>query len=174
MHGVFLVSRVLCDSISVCSILPCVYSNHDFVVLELDLTDPARSGPGVWKFNNSLLQDEAFCSEISDLIDAHLSFRHVLPSNKEMWELLKKDFKSTSISFARDRRKELSRDKVLLTNRLIVLKRHLASGISAVSSEILELEASLKSIFDRELEGSKIRSRAKWLEEGENQRRKSR
>ena len=66
--------------------------------------------------------------------------------------MLKKDFKSTSISFARDRRKELSRGKVLLTNRLIVLKRRLASGISAVSSEILELEASLKSIFDRELE----------------------
>ena len=84
-----------------------------------------------------------------------------------MWELLKNDFKSTSIFFARDRRKEFSRDKVLLTNRLIVLKRRLASGISAVSSEILELEASLKSIFDSELEGSKIRSRAKWLEEGE-------
>ena len=84
-----------------------------------------------------------------------------------MWELLKKDFKSTSISFARDRRKELSRVKVLFTNRLIVLKRRLASGISVVLSEILELEASLKSIFDRKLEGSKIRSRAKWLEEGE-------
>ena len=83
------------------------------VVLELDLTDPARSGPGVWKLNNSLLQDEAFCSEISDLIDAYLSFRHVFSSTKEMWESLKKDFKSTSISFARDRRKELSRDKVL-------------------------------------------------------------
>ena len=163
----FFVSRVLCDSISECSILPCVYSDHDFVLLELDLTDPARSGPGVWKFNNSLLQDEAFCSEISDLIDACLSFRHVFSSTKEMWELLKKNFKSTSISFARDRRKELSRDKVFLTNRLIVLKRRLASGISAVLSEILELEASLKSIFDRELEGSKIRSRAKWLEEGE-------
>ena len=31
----------------------------------------------------------------------------------------------------------------------------------------MELEASLKSIFDREFEGSKIRRRAKWLEEGE-------
>ena len=31
----------------------------------------------------------------------------------------------------------------------------------------MELETSLKSIFDSELEGSKIRSRAKWLEEGE-------
>ena len=163
----FFVSRFLCDSISECSILPCVYSDHYFVVLKLDLTDPARSGPGIWKFNNSLLQDEAFCSEISDLIDAYLSFRLVFPSTKKMWELLKKDFKSTSISFARDRCKELSRDKVLLTNRLIVLKRRLASGVSAVSSEILELEASLKSIFDRELEGSKIRSLAKWLEEGE-------
>ena len=77
------------------------------------------------------------------MIDAYLSFRLVFSSTKEMWELLKKHFKSTAISFARDRRKEHSRDKVLLTNRLIVLKRRLASGISTVSSEILELEASL-------------------------------
>ena len=75
------------------------------------------------------------------MINAYLSFRNTFSSTKEMWELLKKDLKSPSIFFARNRRKELSSDKVLLTNQLIVLKRCLASGVTALSSEILDLEA---------------------------------
>ena len=48
-----------------------------------------------------------------------------------------------------------------------LLKRQLAAGNPAVKSEILNLESFLKQLFDRQLEGSKIRSRVEWLEEGE-------
>ena len=50
---------------------------------------------------------------------------------------------------------------------MILLKRHLAAGCSFVKNEIIELESQLSQLLDRQLEGAKIRSRAKWLEEGE-------
>ena len=53
-----------------------------------------------------------------------------------------------------------------IINRLSLLKRRLAAGFD-VKSEILDLEVRLNQLFERQLEGSKIRSRAKWLEEGE-------
>lgn len=54
-----------------------------------------------------------------------------------------------------------------MTNRLIVLKNRLISDDSSVKSEIADLEGSLKTLMTEEYEGAKIRSRAKWLEEGE-------
>jgi len=40
-------------------------------------------------------------------------------------------------------------------------------GYEDVKTEIRELESSLKQLFEQQLEGAKIRSRVKWLEEGE-------
>ena len=54
-----------------------------------------------------------------------------------------------------------------MTNRLIDLKTLFAAGFTEASSEILRTESLLKSLFNQELQGSKIRSRVKWLEEGE-------
>ena len=85
----FLLTRFLCDRVASCEILPCVYSDHDFVLLNLDLHTTIRWGPGVWKFNNTLLQDEDFCASISELIDSVLFVRSSFPSDIVMWDHLK-------------------------------------------------------------------------------------
>ena len=56
----FLISRYLCAQVISCEIRPCVYYDHDFVYIELNLHTAAPRGAGVWKFNNSLLQDDRF------------------------------------------------------------------------------------------------------------------
>ena len=163
----FLISRSLCGQISACKIWPCLRSDHDFVILDIELSGLLKHGPGVWKINNSLLEDEHFCSSIEDLIDTFISFRHVFSSTKELWDALKDDVKRVTVDFSRRRSRERAREKVPLTNRLIALKNRLALGLRSDAQEILVLEASLRAIYDKELEGSKIRSRVKWLEEGE-------
>ena len=96
---------------------------------------------------------------IFELIDLFVSFRHAFSSSREFWDALKSEIRSVSVSF--------SQEKVLLTNRLIVLKRRFALGNVSDTWEIAYLEASLRAIFDKELEGSKIRSPTRWLEERE-------
>ena len=163
----FLITRILCDRVSSCEIHPCVYSDHDFVLLDLDLHTTIKWGPGVWKFNNTLLQDEDFCASISDLIDSFLLSRSSFPSDMVMWDCLKDKIRSFSISYSREKRRLFSWEKVSLINNLSVLKRRLAAGDNSVKPAISELELALKQLFDRQLESSKIRSRAKWLEDGE-------
>ena len=162
----FLISRYLCDEVVSCEIRPCVYFDHDFVYLDLDLHTDVW-GPGVWKFNNSLLQEDAFCASISDLIDSFLLSRSTFSSDLIMWDNLKYEIKRFSIQYSREKWRQLSRERVSAINRLSFLKRRLAAGCSSVKPAIFELELFLKQLFDRQLEGSKIRSRAKWLEEGE-------
>ena len=164
----FLVPRLLCNQVTRCGILPCVFSDHNFVILDYDIAALPLRGPGVWKFNNSFLDDESFCLEILDLIEQFLAFRHCFASQRDFWECLKSDIKLTAIAFSRRKHRLLSSQKVFLTNRLIALKNRLASGDVSASPEILTLEAALRSLLDSELEGSKIRSRVKWAEEGES------
>ena len=163
----FLISRFLEKQIISCEIRPCVYSDHDPVFLELDLHRGDSRGRGTWKFNNSLLQEESFCSAVVDIIEHFLRFRSSFPSDIIMWDLLKKEIKLFTINYSRERWRQLSWEKVTTINRLSFLKRRLAAGYLSVKNEICELETFLNQLFARQLEGSKIRSRARWLEEGE-------
>ena len=71
------------------------------------------------------------------------------------------------IYFSKNKRRELSHKRVLLVSRIIDLKLKLTSGDLSVSSEISELESELRALTLKELDGSKVRSRVQWLEEGE-------
>ena len=162
----FLISRYLCEQVVSCEIHPCVYPDHDFVYIELDLHSVSQRGRGVWKFNNSLLQDQKFCSSVSDLIDRFVQLRSSFPSDLIMWDRLKHEIKCFTINYSRERWKQLSLERILLVNRLSFLKRRLAAGCD-VKTEIRHLETLLMQLFDQQLQGSKIRSRVKWIEEGE-------
>ena len=163
----FLVPRGFISSVLSCDIAPCVFSDHDFVFLSLALSNSPRVGPGVWKITNSLLDDETYCEQIRALIGRFLLFKHTFKSICAFWESLKEDIKASTISFSRQRRIDLSRQRVLLTNRLISAKSHLTSGDLSPKSEIVDLEVSLRALISSESESVKIRSRVRWLEEGE-------
>lgn len=97
--------------------MPCCLSDHDFVRLSLNFADFNVRGPGVWKFNNSFLDDDVFCNYISDrILDLSLC-KSYFDSVKSWWGFFKCPLKN--ISFAREKRKSLCRERVSLTNRLI-------------------------------------------------------
>ena len=121
----FLVSPNLVSFVSNCDILPCVLSDHDFVDLSLDFKDLIPRGPGIWKFNNSLFDDEDFCHYVSDPIQNLRSCKSSFGSIQQWWDFFKSSLKQDIMLFAREKRKQLSRERVSLTNRLIRLKSQL-------------------------------------------------
>ena len=149
----FLVARSLLPSVKSCVISPCVFSDHEFVFIDLVLDVSSKYGPGVWKLNNSLLEDESYCEKIRSLIDRFLLFKHVFSSSGSFWESLKNDIKVESIAFSKQKRRDLSDRRVSLTNRLIALKHRLVSGDSSVKLEIADLEGSLKVLMTEEYVG---------------------
>ena len=63
-----------------CEIFPFVLSDHDSVHVSLDLPDVYARGPGIWRLNLDLLKDELFCSQIAELIFAHVDFMEAFRS----------------------------------------------------------------------------------------------
>ena len=72
-----------------------------------------------------------------------------------------------TIEFSKSKWRELLGNQIRITNRLIKLKNLLVGGDFSVKAEIFELKSALGTLFRREQEGGKLRSRAKWIEEGE-------
>lgn len=64
----FYISSSLIQFVSSSSIFPCCFSDHDSVDLVIDFPTRAPQGPGLWKFNNSLLNDSDFCEHLSSRI----------------------------------------------------------------------------------------------------------
>ncbi len=163
----FFISKNLENFVDKCEILPCCLSDHDYVNLVFDFSDLTPRGPGIWKFNNSLLDDESFCVYMNDCITDLISCRNHFPSPKIWWDFVKESMKSDIISFAKKKRKQLNHERVSLTNELIELKKQLANGNLSLSAEIISIESRLSALNDRAMDGVKIRSRAQWFEEGE-------
>ena len=150
-----------------CEIKPFCLSDQDIVFLTLRLDDLHPRGPGLWKFNNSLLQDTNFIDYISERMNALIEGIEHFPLVKLWWDFFKNSIKAEIISFARTKRKNFSHDRVVLTNEIIRLKRLLVLGDFSVSSELRKLENRLKDLISKELSGVLFRSKARWLEEGE-------
>ena len=70
----FLMVHELLSTLTSCEISH-VFSDHDFVFFfDVDVTHVCDFGPGVWKFNNSLLEDRTYCDFITNLIKQHFKF----------------------------------------------------------------------------------------------------
>lgn len=85
----FLISTILIDFTDKCDNSPCCMSDHYFVNLCLNFKDLFPRGPGVWKFNNSLLNDDSFCEYISGRISDLALCKTSFYSVKSWWDFFK-------------------------------------------------------------------------------------
>ena len=164
----FFLSRDLLQFVESADITPCCLSDHDFVNLSFVLRAHAPRGPGLWKINNSLLEDESFRLFITERISDLILCKVCYADPASWWDFLKESLKQEIIFFAREKNTRLHRERVFLTNRLIALKRRLTdAGENSLAPEIASCESQLAANVSRSLEGAKIRSRVQWLEDGE-------
>lgn len=163
----FLISQTLFKCVRSNKVLPCIFSDHDFVDLELLLDGFSNRRNNVWKFNTNLLSDSNFITLISTLITEHKSKTALFPSLGDWWDNLKVLIRKASIDFSTRKKRLDNQNRSILTKQLIRAKNNFRSGISNDNLEINSLESALSCLISKEAEGAKIRSKAKWIEEGE-------
>ena len=163
----FLVSRLLESCVDCPTVFPCSFSDHDFVNLNFSSVNGRGARSGVWKFNSSLLKDSNFKRELSQLISDQKQCSGDFQSIGSWWDNLKVIIRNFCQKYGSRKRKLANQTRTSLTKQLILAKNDFARGNESRSSEIRDLECSLSSLATREAEGAKIRSRAKWTEEGE-------
>ena len=123
---------------------------------EMCIRDSPGARSGVWKFNSSLLNDDVFKSELSQLIKDQKQSMANFPTIGVWWDNLKVIVRNFCQKYSSRKRKSTNCLRTSLTNRLIRAKNDFACGNESRASEIRDLECSLSFLALREAEGAKI------------------
>ena len=132
-----------------------------------------RRGPGLWKFNNSLLDDEEYVNLIRGSYSS-ISEKYAGQEDKRLkWELVKLELRGLTIPYAKNKAKNL-RKKVEkdLQTRLSNLDQLISNSVDSAQVNYLEvvyfqLKQELCLIYENKGKGSIVRSKTKWTEQGE-------
>ena len=71
-------------------------SENDHRFINLNMAKEVEHGPGTWIFNNMLLSEERFTSEIQDIIRTYVTNKNDFQSSMTLWEFLKQNMASVA------------------------------------------------------------------------------
>ena len=97
-----------------CSVAP----DHKSIFLGIELKSALKRGPGTWKFNNTLLDDKNYVHLIRFLYPQILEKYKDVENKQLLWELIKMEIRSKTISYSKSKRCELRKREVAIQNEL--------------------------------------------------------
>ena len=170
----FLVAQNLTRFVKKGDIYPSVAPDHQAIYMSLSWRNETPRGPGLWKFNNTLLDDEQYLANIRATYVSASDMYSVVKDKRLFWEMLKMEFRSTTISYSTNKSKLVQVREEEVKNRLEVLDHITCNnfntpGIDPVLIEYDNLKAELQSIYEKKgrSRSAIFRSKCRWVEEGE-------
>lgn len=179
----FLISDVLSAEVLDVDIHPGYRTDHSLISISLGQTQQEKRF-SLWKFNASLLKDKNYIDEVNEVIRVVKSEYAAFPYNRESIEaianldlqliisdqlfldtLLMK-IRDKTISYATmKKRKSAEFEKSL---ELIILRLERKSTLDdSEKEEIQKARADLITLREKKMEGVLLRSRARWIVDGE-------
>ena len=164
----FYVTRNLTSNVIQSEINNFAHSDHNKITMKIDLSEIER-GPGIWKINNAYLKDPKYVEQITHIWHQHRFDKNKSDNINGWWEQGKKLIKETSIKFSKKKTKERKAHKWNLLKQFRNIKNKLDKNPNNTRNKELyrKINDEIKSIEIQEAEGTKIRSKAQWREDGE-------
>lgn len=165
----WLISNDLSNHISEAKIEPSVLTDHKVISLCINLsntTQMKKHNTGYWKLNNTLLKDAPLRCSIKATIAENWEKAKKDNSFGNHWEYTKFQIRLLAIK----RGKELAKEKTIKEESILkeIINIYGKEFLSEHDKDNLcKLQLELDSVYDEKARGAFIRSRKKWLEEGE-------
>ena len=177
----FLISNSMFDLINTCNIKPGYRSDHSIIQLEIEFSK-FQIGKGIWKFNTSLLSNQDYLKIIKKVINEE-KVKYALPiyqlnyiedtsSNEYLQFVLDEDtflellflrIRGETIKFSSVLKKNNNSMEKALKEDIEYLETH-----STYNDQILnDKKQELPNIREHKLKGEFVRSRLKWISDGE-------
>ena len=145
-------------------IKPGIKSDHSLILLSFKLPKlNTVRGRGFWKFNASLLHDKEYVTLVKKVINDSNHKYSELDDKALLWDVMKCEIRSSTISFAAFKSKQKKIMLADLTNKLETLEDDLNKDDS-VYDEYIETKSKLEKLLNDKAQGNYIRSRAIYVE----------
>ena len=144
-------------------------SDHLAVCMSINHDSNMIKGDSYWKFNNSWLQNDDYNKGIKDLIDVCVNDYGNNLAPKHFWDLCKTKIRSFSIDFAKGAQKERQSELKLLECKLQKLYQNCVDYPDDVDmkKQYNSCKLEYEVLYTHFMKGLQIRSKEKWIEEGE-------
>jgi len=166
----FLISNHLISISKNNNILPGYRSDHNIVSTTIT-TEKEKRGPGFWKLNCSLLDNQEYCNEIIACIE-NCNAENKGTEDSLLWETMKCRIRGTSIKISA----KLKRENCKIKKDLEIKLKELMNNISILNDEhelelctleLSNIEKELELLNKVENEGIRLRSKCLYYEQGE-------
>jgi exonuclease III/uncharacterized protein (UPF0305 family) len=179
----FLVSDNLTNAVENPDIVSSYKSDHSMVTFDLKLPQCKAKRNSFWKFNTSLLKDTVYVGNVNELINEiileyatnistleELEAKPISEINLSVSDDIFLDFllmkiRSNSITYAKAKKKKTNEEEDRLLMDIEILEKDTPNEENFI--KITELKSQLQSIREQRMQGVLLRSRARWVAEGE-------
>ena len=136
--------------------------------MELDLLNTLKRGKGLWKFNNDLLTDTEYVNQMKELIK---NIRETInwENKNTLWDYVKCEIRSQTIVYSSKKAQSLREYESQLSKKLSTLEQH-ALADHTTYNQYIAVKHEWKKLNPKSCKGSILRSKVKWVEEGEKKK----
>ena len=188
----FLISSEMLNIIDFADIIPGYRTDHSMVVIGLNNNNNIRRGRGSWKLNNDLLRDNEYVNTVKEIITKVKKIYAVSPYDRDrindinpseleltiddqlFFETLLMEIRGATLAFSSKRKKNLDKTEENLDYRVTNLEKLYEEALvkkdqdpEIILNELNTVKSELKAIRNKKIRGSIIRTKAKWVEDGE-------
>ncbi len=161
-------SATIIDTVNVRKI-PLV-PDHKAVIMKL--SRDVSKGSGYWKLNTKLLENDVYKHGIESVVNNTYDEYYGKVSDRDLWDFCKLRIKEYSIGFSvrlcrqnRDRMSYLETQIAFLQDKISDTGHN--NSVSNVTKLLSELESEYEILHLNKTKGAQIRSKCKYVEEGE-------
>lgn len=168
----FLIENCI-NNIKSCDIRPAQiqHTYHMAVSLKIQYNSSKGKGRGIWKLNNSYIENDEYIDLINKVIDDVLKGNDNLnPSN--LWDYCKVMIKYKTVEFCKEKSKKKKDDincmeKALVAENMNFDENPCSETQDKIIKKINEFQNQLNVLYQERAKGVQIRARVDWLENGE-------
>ena len=141
-------------------------TDHKALILRMKIETPDK-GPGYWKFNTTLLEDEQYCNAIVNLINEVFSDTNLDSIAHSMkWDILKLRIKEVSIKFSVKKALRVRNEKAELESEQDIIEK-----LPHINDDTLlrkeAIQNRLHEIYTEFSNGAKLRAKLQSVNETE-------
>jgi exonuclease III len=149
-----------------CKITTAILTDHKAVVFNIEGKNFRPRGPGLWKLNTSVLDEEEYKKGIIKLINEHKKDSENIDP-RYVWQELKHNIGAFSMTYCQARSKMRKQREIEVKKKLEQLEKTLHNLKKEELEEYHKYKSEYENLYDSKAKGSILRSRAKWAAEGE-------
>ena len=169
----FLLAKNLTKRVKKTEIYPSIAHDHNAMYISLSGSSESPRGPGVWKFNNTLLKDEEYLECVRETYSNTVKYYRQATNKRLLWELIKMEITNAAISYTKYIAK-VSRYRAEEIRWQLDQLDDTICNIFFFSPDINQLllnydnaKSGLQYLFENKGKQGMFRSKCRWVEQGE-------